>query len=135
MTDPDHAPELRYPPELRYHREHAWARLDGRTARFGITWYAQDRLQEIVYVDLPTVGTSVTRDQPYGDVESIKTVSDVYAPLSGVVVAVNTALEEGAGVINADPYGPGWLVEVELSDPAEADALLSAEQYAATATG
>ena len=120
-----------YPPELRYHREHGWARVDGGTATFGITWFAQDNLQEVAFFDPPHVGAHVTKDQPYAEIESVKTVSDVYAPLSGEVVEVNTALADGAGVINADPYGRGWLIRVRMSDPAELDVLLSAEEYEA----
>jgi glycine cleavage system H protein len=118
-----------YPAELRYHKEHNWARVEGATATFGITWFAQDNLQAIVFFDPPQVGDQVTKDQPYGDIESVKAVSDVYAPLSGEVVEVNSALADGAGTINQDPYGQGWLVKVELSDPGEADSLLSAAEY------
>jgi glycine cleavage system H protein len=124
--------EESYPSELSYHAEHDWALVNGTTARFGITWFAQDSLQEIVFFDPPKVGDQVTQGRPYSEIESVKTVSDVYAPLSGEVIAVNTALESGAGTINVDPYGQGWLVEVRLSDPSEVDALLSAEQYQAT---
>jgi glycine cleavage system H protein len=121
-----------YPAELRYHSEHDWARVEGQTATFGITWFAQDNLQEIVFFDAPQVGDQVTKNQPYAEIESVKAVSEVYAPLSGEVVQVNTALGNGAGMINEDPYGQGWLVKVRLSDPSEADQLLSAEQYRAT---
>ncbi len=121
-----------YPAELAYHGEHAWARIDGGTARFGITWFAQDSLQEIVFFDPPTVGDHVSQGQPYCDIESVKTVSDVYAPLSGEVVRVNTALATGAAIINEDPYGQGWLVEVKLADQDEAGLLLTAEEYRAT---
>ncbi len=124
--------EESYPAELRYHREHDWARVDGATATFGITWFAQDNLQEIVFFDPPQVGAQVTKDQPYAEIESVKAVSEVYAPLSGEVVEVNTALDDGAGRINADPYGQGWLVKVRLSDPSEADRLLTAEEYRTT---
>jgi glycine cleavage system H protein len=124
--------EESYPSELRYHREHDWARVEGENATFGITWFAQDNLQEIVFFDPPRVGDQVTKDQPYADIESVKAVSDVYAPLSGEVVQVNTALANGAGTINEDPYGQGWLVKVKLSDPREADLLLTAEEYEAT---
>ena len=121
-----------YPADLRYHREHNWARIDGPVATFGITWFAQDNLQEIVFFDPPQVGAQVVKDQPYAEIESVKAVSEVYAPLSGEVVEVNTALDDGAGGINADPYGQGWLVKVRLSDPGEADELLSAEEYRTT---
>jgi glycine cleavage system H protein len=123
--------EESYPAELRYHREHDWARVEGETATFGITWFAQDNLNEIVYFDPPGLGTQVTKDQPYAEIESVKAVSEVYAPLSGEVVQVNSALADGAGTINGDPYGRGWLVKVRLSDPREADLLLSAEEYQA----
>ena len=121
-----------YPAELRYHREHGWARADGETATFGITWFAQDNLQEIVYFDPPGLGAQVTKDQPYAEIESVKAVSEVYAPLSGEILEVNLALADGAGTINIDPYGQGWLVKVRMSDPSEADLLLSAEEYQAT---
>jgi glycine cleavage system H protein len=123
-----------YPAGLRYHREHDWARVDGETATFGITWYAQDNLQEILYVDLPQVGDHVTKDQPYAEIESVKAVSEVYAPLSGEVVEVNAGLSDGAGTVNEDPYERGWLVKVRLSDPSEVDALLSADEYRQTLT-
>ena len=121
-----------YPADLRYHPEHDWARIDGDTATFGITWYAQDTLNEIVYFDPPRVGDRVTKDQPYAQIESVKAVSDVYAPLTGEVVEVNPALTDGAAIVNDDPYGHGWLLKVRLSDPGEADSLLSAEEYQAT---
>jgi len=121
-----------YPADLRYHPEHDWARIDGDTATFGITWYAQDTLNEIVYFDPPRAGDRVTKDQPYAQIESIKAASDVYAPLSGEVLEINPALADGAAIVNDDPYGQGWLVEVRLSDPGEADSLLSAEEYQAT---
>jgi glycine cleavage system H protein len=124
--------EESYPAELRYHKEHDWARVEGETATFGITWYAQDNLQEIVFFDPPQLGQQVTKDQPYAEIESVKAVSEVYAPLSGEVVDVNRALVEGAGTVNRDPYGQGWLVKVRLSDPSEADLLLTAEDYEAT---
>jgi glycine cleavage system H protein len=124
-----------YPADLRYHREHDWARVDGDTATFGITWYAQDSLQEITYFDPPQIGARVTQGRPYAEIESVKTVSDVYAPLSGEVVEVNTSLaEDGAGPVNEDPYGRGWLVKVRLSDPGEVDSLLGAEDYRRTLT-
>lgn len=124
-----------YPADLRYHPEHDWARVDGDTATFGITWYAQDTLNEIVYFDPPRVGDRVAKDQPYAQIESVKAVSDVYAPLSGEVVEVNPALADGAAIVNDDPYGQGWLLRVRLSDPGEADSLLSAEEYQATIKG
>jgi glycine cleavage system H protein len=96
-----------YPAALRYHKEHDWARVEGETATFGITWFAQDNLREIVFFDPPRVGDQVTMDQPYAEIESVKAVSEVYAPLSGEVVEVNSALADGAQTINEDPYGQG----------------------------
>jgi glycine cleavage system H protein len=128
--DPDMA-AASYPRDLRYHSEHAWARVEGDNATFGISWYAQDSLQEIVFFDPPKLGYRVTKDQAYAEIESVKSVSDVYAPLSGEVVEINGALGDGPATINEDPYGQGWLVKVKLSDPSEADSLMSAEEYEA----
>jgi glycine cleavage system H protein len=121
-----------YPEDLRYHPEHDWARIDGETATFGITWYAQDALGEVVFFDPPEVGSSVTAGEPYAEVESVKAVSDVIAPLSGEIVEVNTALGDSPEAINEDPYGEGWLVRVTLSDPGELDTLLDANGYTGT---
>ena len=121
-----------YPDDLKYHAEHDWARIDGETATLGITWYAQDQLGEVVFFDPPEVGTSVTKDEPYAEVESVKAVSDIIAPLSGEIVEVNTALGDDPEAINEDPYGAGWMVRVKLSDPGEADGLLDSDAYAAT---
>jgi glycine cleavage system H protein len=121
--------EETYPDDLRYHAEHDWARIDGEEATFGITWYAQDALGEVVFYEAPDVGSEVSKDQPYTEVESVKAVSDVIAPLSGEIVAVNEALADAPEKINEDPYGDGWLVRVRLADPAEADALLDAAAY------
>jgi glycine cleavage system H protein len=118
-----------YPEELRYHPEHDWARIEGDEATFGITWYAQDALGEVVFFEPPEVGTEVSKDQPYAEVESVKAVSDVYAPLSGEVTAVNEALTENPERINEDPYGDGWLVKIKLSDAGEPDALLDVGAY------
>ena len=118
-----------YPPELKYHREHDWARVEGDEATFGITWYAQDALGEVVFYDPPEVGASVSANQSYAEVESVKAVSDVVAPLSGEVVAVNDGLTDAPERINHDPYGEGWLVKVKLSDPSEAEALLDVDAY------
>jgi glycine cleavage system H protein len=123
-----------YPDDLRYHPEHDWVRLDGDVATFGVTWYAQDQLGEVVFFDPPQVGSTVTKDQPYAEVESVKAVSDVVAPMSGEVVEVNEALSDTPESINEDPYGDGWLVRVQLSDPSEADDLLDREAYEATLT-
>jgi glycine cleavage system H protein len=118
-----------YPEELRYHPEHDWARVDGYDATFGITWYAQDALGEVVFFDPPEVGAQVSKDQAYAEVESVKAVSDVFAPLSGEVTEVNDALADTPEKINHDPYGEGWLVKVRLSDPGEADSLLDVGAY------
>jgi glycine cleavage system H protein len=126
MADPS------YPAELLYHPEHDWARVDGDSATFGITWYAQDALGEVVFFDPPPVGTQVSKDQPYTEVESVKAVSDVFAPLSGEIVEVNGALVESPETINEDPYGEGWLVKVRLSDASETSSLLDAETYEGT---
>ena len=121
-----------YPDDLLYHAEHDWVRLDGDTATFGITWFAQDALGEVVFFDPPEVGSTVTKDQPYAEVESVKAVSDVIAPMSGEIVEVNTALGDKPEAINEDPYGDGWMVKVKLSDPGEKDALLDAKAYEAS---
>lgn len=121
--------EASYPDDLRYHPEHDWARVEGDTATFGITWYAQDNLGEVVFYDPPEVGATVGKDDSYAEVESVKAVSDVIAPLSGEVVEINAALADAPERINEDPYGEGWLVKVRLSDPGEADGLLSAADY------
>jgi glycine cleavage system H protein len=118
-----------YPDDLKYHREHDWARLDGDTATLGITWYAQDALGEIVHYEPPDVGSSLARDESYGEVESVKAVSDLIAPLSGEVVEVNQAVVEAPETINSDPYGEGWLVKVRLSDSGELDDLLDVQAY------
>jgi glycine cleavage system H protein len=123
-----------YPEDLLYHAEHDWVRLDGDTATFGITWFAQDALGEVVFFDPPDVGTTVTKDESYAEVESVKAVSDVIAPLSGEIVEVNTALGDSPETINEDPYGEGWMVKVRLSDPSEKDALLDRAAYTATLT-
>ncbi len=121
-----------YPEDLRYHAEHDWARIDGDTATFGITWYAQDTLGEVVFFDPPTVGTTVTKDESYAEIESVKAVSDVVAPLSGEIVEVNAALGDEPGTVNTDPYGEGWMVKVRLSDVSEVDTLLDAAAYTAS---
>lgn len=123
------AAEESYPEDLKYHREHDWARIDGDVATFGITWYAQNQLGEVVFFEPPEVGATVTKDETYAEVESVKAVSDVYAPLSGEVIEVNERAGESPEVINEDPYGEGWLVKVRLSDPAQVDELLDAAAY------
>jgi glycine cleavage system H protein len=124
--------EATYPDDLKYHPEHDWARIDGEVATFGITWYAQDALGEVVFFEAPKVGASVTKDDSYTEVESVKAVSDVVAPLSGEIIEVNEALASSPETINEDPYGVGWLVKVRLSDPAEVDGLMDAASYEAT---
>ena len=124
--------EASYPDELLYHPEHDWARIDDGVATFGITWFAQDALGEVVFFDPPTVGAAVTAGEVYAEVESVKAVSDVVAPLSGEIVEVNAALADAAEAINEDPYGDGWMVRVKLSDPGEADSLMDRDAYMAT---
>ncbi len=127
-----------YPDELLYHPEHDWARIDPNDpalATLGITWYAQDALGEVVFFDPPAVGTTLAKDASYAEVESVKAVSDVIAPLSGEIVEVNEALSENPAMINEEPYGEGWLVKVRMSDPAERDALMDAATYRASLAG
>ena len=121
--------EASYPEDLKYHAEHDWARIEGDQATFGITWYAQDALGEVVFYDPPEVGAAVTKDQAYAEVESVKAVSDVFAPLSGEIVEVNDALGDSPELVNADPYGDGWMVKVKLGDPSEVDSLLDVNAY------
>jgi glycine cleavage system H protein len=123
--------ESSYPDDLRYHAEHDWVRLDSGEATFGITWYAQDSLGEVVFFDAPQVGATVTKDESYAEIESVKAVSDVIAPMSGEVTAVNDQLSDRPEIVNDDPYGEGWLIRVRLSDPAEADSLMDATEYQA----
>ena len=127
--------EASYPEDLLYHPEHDWARIEGSQATLGITWYAQDALGEVVFFDPPAIGASLVKDSPYAEVESVKAVSDVVAPLSGEIVEVNQALVDDPQPINEDPYGDGWLVKVRLDDPSESDALMDADSYAATLGG
>ena len=118
-----------YPDDLKYHAEHDWARVDGDEATLGITWFAQDALGELVHYEPPEEGQTIAKDQPYGEVESVKAVSDVIAPLSGEVLEVNAKVVAEPEVVNDDPYGEGWLVRIRLSDPSEVDALLDVEAY------
>ena len=118
-----------YPDELLYHPEHDWARIEGDSATFGITWYAQDALGEVVFFEPPETGIEVKKDTPYAEVESVKAVSEVYAPMSGEVTEVNAAVAESPETINGDPYGDGWLVKVKLSDPSETEDLMDAAAY------
>jgi glycine cleavage system H protein len=126
MADPS------YPDDVLYHSEHDWARVDGDSAIFGITWYAQDALGEVVFFQPPEVGSTITKDESYAEIESVKAVSDVVAPLSGEVQEVNEELSDKPETVNEDPYGQGWLVKVKLSDPSEADSLMSSSDYQAT---
>ncbi|HUK94929.1 MAG TPA: glycine cleavage system protein GcvH [Gaiellaceae bacterium] len=118
-----------YPDDLRYHPEHDWARIEGDKATFGITWFAQDALGELVHFEPPEVGAAVKKDESYAEVESVKAVSDVIAPLSGEILEVNSIVEGAPETVNADPYGDGWIVRIRISDPGEADALMDAESY------
>jgi glycine cleavage system H protein len=120
-----------YPDDLRYHSEHDWARVDGDEATLGITWFAQDSLGELVHFEPPEAGASVTKDQSYGEVESVKAVSDVISPLSGEVLEVNQKVVDEPETVNDDPYGEGWLIRIRVSDAAELDALLDASAYQA----
>ena len=121
--------EETYPPELKYHPEHDWARVEGDEAVLGITWYAQDSLGELVHFEAPAEGSTVTRDSSYGEVESVKAVSDVVAPLSGEVLAVNSKVVDEPETVNEDPYGEGWLVRVKLTNSSEVDDLLDVAAY------
>jgi len=123
--------DANYPDGLLYHPEHDWALIDGEVATFGITWYAQDSLGEVVFFDPPQAGTQVSAGESYAEVESVKAVSDVIAPLSGEIVEVNADLADAPERINDDPYGEGWMVKVRLSDPSERDALMDAAAYQA----
>jgi glycine cleavage system H protein len=118
-----------YPDDLKYHADHDWARIDGDEATLGITWYAQEQLGEVVYFDPPQVGATLTKDQPYAEIESVKAVSDVVAPLSGTVTDVNAALSDAPETVNEDPYGEGWLVKITLTDSGEVDALMDSSTY------
>jgi glycine cleavage system H protein len=121
--------EASYPEDLKYHAEHDWARIEDDQATFGITWYAQDALGEVVFFDPPEVGASVSKDDAYAEVESVKAVSDVFAPLSGEIVEVNDGLADSPEKVNQDPYGEGWMVKVRLSDPSEVDQLMDVSAY------
>jgi glycine cleavage system H protein len=123
--------EASYPQELLYHPEHDWARIEGDVATFGITWHAQDALGEVVFFEPPAIGAQVTQHEPYTEIESVKAVSDVIAPLSGEVIEVNQALAEAPEAINDDPYGEGWMVRVRLSDESQTAALLARDAYVA----
>ena len=121
---------MNYPENLKYTNDHEWIRLEGETAYVGITDYAQSELGEIVYVDVTTVGETVGKEETFGTIEAVKTVSDLFMPVGGEVIEVNAELEEQPELVNQDPYGKGWIIKVNISDPAEMDSLLSAEDYA-----
>lgn len=126
---------MQVPQHLRYSSDHEWVAVDGNKVRVGITDYAQDALGDVVYVQVPTVGAAVSAGDSFGEVESTKSVSDVYAPVSGTVVAVNDALGSSPELLNSDPYGAGWLCEIEVSDSSQVDGLLDAAAYAALIAG
>ncbi|HWH14017.1 MAG TPA: glycine cleavage system protein GcvH [Miltoncostaeaceae bacterium] len=127
--------EAGYPTDLRYHREHDWVRVEGEEAVFGITWYAQDALGEVVYFDAPAVGDALTADASYAELESVKAVSDVIAPVGGEVLEVNDEVVGSPELVNQDPYGRGWLVRVRLADPAQVDTLMDHAAYEAYLSG
>ena len=120
-----------YPKELRYHKEHEWVRVDGKQATLGISHFAQDALGDIVFLDLPKVGAAVTANQQVGEVESTKTTSSIYSPVSGKITKINMDLKDHPEVVNSDPYGKGWIAVIELSDPKQVDGLMTAAQYEA----
>ena len=118
-----------YPDDLSYHAEHDWARIEGGEATLGVTWFAQDALGELVHYEAPEQGATIARDSSYGEVESVKAVSDVIAPLSGEILEVNQKVVDGPETVNEDPYGEGWLVRIRMSDPSELESLLDAAAY------
>jgi len=118
-----------YPSDLKYHKEHEWIRVDGDIATVGISDFAQDQLGEVVYVDLPSAGDPITADETFGEIESVKSVSELYSPISGEIVEINDALADAPETVNADAYGDGWLIKVRMSDTSEADVLMSASEY------
>ncbi len=125
-------PEPSYPEDLKYHAEHDWAKIDGDEATLGITWYAQDSLGEVVFYEGPEVGAEVKKDEPYAEVESVKAVSDVIAPLSGEVIAVNDTLADAPEAVNADSYSTGWLIKIRMGDPSEVEQLMDSAAYSAS---
>lgn len=120
-----------YPSDLKYDKEHEWVRLEGDLAVIGITDFAQDQLGDVVYIDLPAEGDTVKAGETFGEIESVKSVSELYSPVSGEVVEVNSALDDAPEVVNAEPYGDGWMIQVKLDDPSEVDGLMSAGEYEA----
>ena len=123
------AAEESYPEDLRYHREHDWARIEDGEAVLGVTWYAQDALGELVHYEPPEAGATVAKDASYGEVESVKAVSDLISPLSGEIIEVNAAVVDAPETVNEDPYGAGWLIRIRLSEPSEVDELLDVDAY------
>jgi len=121
--------EMAYPANYKYTKEHEWLKVDGDTGSIGITDYAQEQLGDVVYVELPEVGAQVTKDEAFGVVESVKAVSDIYAPVSGTVIEINVSLPDSPETVNEDPYGDAWMIRVEMSDPGELDDLMTAAQY------
>lgn len=117
------------PSDLKYHKEHEWVRVEGDIAVIGISHFAQDQLGEVVYVDMPDAGDAVTADETFGEIESVKSVSELYSPVSGEIVEVNESLDDSPETVNADPYGDGWMIKVRMSDTSEIDALMSAADY------
>ncbi|MDP2182943.1 MAG: glycine cleavage system protein GcvH [Actinomycetota bacterium] len=120
-----------YPSELKYDKEHEWVRVDGDVATLGISHFAQDQLGEVVYVDLPSEGDAAIAGETFGEIESVKSVSELYSPLSGEIVEVNVALDDAPEIVNEDPYGEGWMIKVKMADPSQVDDMLSAEEYEA----
>ncbi len=119
-----------YPKDLKYNEEHTWLRLEGPAkGRVGITQFAQEQLKEVVFIELPETGTEVVRMDPFGVIESVKATNDLYSPVTGIVTAVNEALKDDPGIVNRDPYGEGWMIVVELSDPTEPESLMPADEY------
>lgn len=120
-----------YPKDLKYDREHEWVRTEGDRVAIGISHFAQDQLGEVVYVDLPAVGDTVAAGETFGEVESVKSVSELFSPVSGEIVEVNTALDDAPETVNEDPYGEGWMIKVRIADSSEVDSMMTADEYEA----
>ncbi|MDO8963800.1 MAG: glycine cleavage system protein GcvH [Coriobacteriia bacterium] len=118
-----------YPADLKYDKEHEWVRVEGDTAVIGISHFAQDQLGEVVYVDLPSVGDELTAGETFGEIESVKSVSELYSPVTGEIVEVNDDLDNAPETVNSDPYGEGWMVKIKLADPSQVDAMMSSDEY------